>query len=99
MKNPLYNSDVTCKAMQNAALKSLLNELKNVESYTRPILLPIADSIVTVLKAYNCLPCKCLESRATSIRVAVFNSSINVSDIKAFAAELETFINFDKNKE
>jgi len=99
MKNKNYNEDVNCKIMQNAALSELLTELKNLKTFSHACdILPIFNSIDNVLECYECISCTCLKDRAEHIIEELDFSDINKFDIKAFIAELETFLNSETKK-
>ena len=99
MKNENYNENINCKIMQNAALSELLTELKNLKTFSNACdILPIFNSIDNVLECYECISCTCLKYRAEHIIEELDFSDINKFDIKAFIAELETFLNSETKK-
>ena len=98
MKDDNYNSHPICKAMQNSALKQIVEELKKFVEYGcvhKSDLFIILNSMEDVISTYNCVPCDCLEKRLNTLKEKF--SGISEIDIKIFISEIETFLNYDSN--
>lgn len=90
------NKDTVSKAMQNAGLKEVLKNLKEMEDFSRSNTHPIVLTIECIISAYNCIPCKCLAKRVKKIKSL---SAINELkyNIKSLIYELEAFLDYYKD--
>ena len=90
------NKDTVSKAMQNAGLKEVLKNLKEIEDFSRSTIHPIILAIECIISAYNCIPCKCLTKRVKKIKTIYAENELKYN-IKSLIYELEAFLDYYKD--
>lgn len=86
------NIDKICKDMQIAGIKEALNNLKQLEEFSRAEMVPILKTLQNILYCYNCIPNKCLNRRIKYLLNNGFNASEIKINIKSLIAEIETML-------
>lgn len=87
-----YNTDLTCKTMQNAGLKQLLWELEEITDITAENVKEIIEAISRLIECYNCISGNYLKERLSAIQSSINWGLFNKYDIKALISELKVFL-------
>ena len=87
-----YNTDLTCKTMQNAGLKQLLLELEEITDITSENVKEIFEAISRLIDCYNCIPDSYLKKRISLIQSNIRFNLFNKYDIKSLISELKVFL-------